>query len=271
MTSPPPEPRRIPNFLHLLFLLGITFVVLMLGEIVLVALHPHDISDAMQDQRLQLYVNIGTYIVALAIAAAVFPLLWDRSFSSGISLNPQQARPWLILAGLALGLVSQGASSILPMPKDAPIEKIFANPGIIWVVTVFGVLVAPVFEEILFRGFLLPAIAIVVDYMRLPRPQDPGEAMSILTAWRASSDFSRPALIVSSILTSLCFALIHAPQLAFAWTAVSLLVCVSLVFCYIRIHFQSVAASTLVHISYNLSIFVTLFISTDGYRHLDKL
>jgi membrane protease YdiL (CAAX protease family) len=95
--------------------------------------------------------------------------------------------------------------------------------------------------------------------------------MNALAAWRASSGFSRAALIVSSILTSLCFALIHAPQLAFAWTAVGLLVCVSLVLCYVRIRFQSVAASILTHISYNFSIFLTLFISTGGYRHLDKL
>jgi membrane protease YdiL (CAAX protease family) len=268
---PPPEPRRIPNLLHLFLLLGITIFALFLGEGVLAALHPHAISEALQNQRLQLYVNIGTYVVALAIAAVAFPLLWHKTFLSGISFNRRQAPPWLIVVGLVLGFLSQGASSILPMPRDAPIEKIFATPGIIWVVTVFGVIVAPIFEEIVFRGFLLPGLAIVIDYLRLPRPADPLEAMSVLTTWRASTSFSRGALIASSLITSLCFALIHAPQLAFAWTSVGLLVCVSLVLCWVRIRFQSVAASTVVHISYNLSIFVTLFVATGGYRHLEKM
>ena len=39
----------------------------------------------------------------------------------------------------------------------------------------------------------------------------------------------------------------------------------------VRVRTRSVACSTLVHASYNLSVFVTLFFATGGYRHLEKM
>jgi hypothetical protein len=39
----------------------------------------------------------------------------------------------------------------------------------------------------------------------------------------------------------------------------------------VRLRLRSVLASTLVHVSYNFTIFLTAFIATDGYRHLDKM
>ena len=150
-------------------------------------------------------------------------------------------------------------------------EQFFHNPATIWLLVAFGTLLAPLFEEILFRGFLLPAIAIAVDWLRLPRHPalDPSEALSHLDTWRASESFSVPALLVASILTSLFFALIHAPQLGYTWPAIALLAAVSLVLCYVRLRTRSVAASTFIHASYNFSVFITLFITTGGFRHLE--
>jgi hypothetical protein len=58
---------------------------------------------------------------------------------------------------------------------------------------------------------------------------------------------------------------------AYAWPVLILLFCVSLVLTYVRLRLRSVLASTLVHVSYNFTIFLTAFIATDGYRHLDKM
>src|SRR6202035_5674487 len=82
---------------------------------------------------------------------------------------------------------------------------------------------------------------------------------------------SRTAILGASIFTSILFALLHAEQLAHAWTAVFVLFCVSLALTAVRVRTRSVACSTLVHASYNLSVFVTLFIATSGYRHLEKI
>ncbi len=265
VSPPPPEPRRVPNLWHLLLFLALTFFMLLVAEVILAALHPHNVIATLEDQRLQLFANIACYFLAIGAATFIFPLLWHRSFATGLAWNGRRARWFLALLGLTLGYLSQAASSLLPIAKKLPIEKIFETPGIIWVLVIFGTLVAPAFEEIVFRGFLLPAIALAIDYLRLPK------SLEALMAWRSSDAFSRPALILSSLLTSLCFAGIHAPQLGFSAPAVLLLVCVSLILCVVRLRTGSVAASTLVHASYNFSVFLTLFIGTGGFRHMDKL
>jgi membrane protease YdiL (CAAX protease family) len=172
------------------------------------------------------------------------------------------------LFGLGVGVVSQAVESLLPVPKHAPIEELFRSPGMIWFLAGFGTLVAPIFEEILFRGFLLPGLAHAVDWMRVPRD---AEAMEI---WRAGGSgirgYSMGALVGASVGTSLLFALIHAPQIGYTWSAVGLLAGVSLVLCWVRVRYDSVAASTVCHACYNLSVFLTIFVGTGGFRHLDR-
>jgi membrane protease YdiL (CAAX protease family) len=263
--------KRIPNFLHLLLLLALTVLAFILCEGIVIAFHPHHILQVLADQRLQLFANVAVYAVAVALAAAIFPLLWHRSFAVGVSWNPRRATIALVPLGIALGIASQAVSSLLPIPKEMPIEDVFKTPGIIWILTLFGIVVAPMFEELVFRGFVLPAIAIAVDYFTLPRTHDREQDLATLHHWRDSDTFTTNALIFASVVTSLAFAAIHAPQLGYAWPAVALLWTVSMVLCYIRIRTQSLAASTLVHSCYNASVFLALFIATGGYRHMDKI
>ncbi len=258
--------QRIPNLLHLLLLLAVSFFALLFSEASILALHHgRPMLETLADARLQIFASVLTYLLTLAASFAVFPPLWHRSFLKGVRWNTAAIQPWFALGGLVLGFSAQGASTLLPNPRnDIPVEALFHNPALIWLLVAFGTLLAPLFEEIVFRGFLLPGIAIVVDYMALPREVD------ALLAWRNSDAFSTRAWTISALITSILFALIHAPQLGYTWPAVALLVAVSLILCLIRIRARSVAASTLVHAFYNLSVFVTLFVSTGGFRHLDR-
>ena len=266
-----PPTTRIPNLLHLLLLLALTALAFILCEGLLLAFHPHAIQQTLANQRLQLFANVGVYAVAVALAAAIFPLLWRRSFAAGISWNPSRATLAFIPLGIGLGLASQAISSLLPIPKEMPIEDVFKTPGIIWLLTLFGIVVAPAFEELVFRGFLLPALATAVDWFTLPRTADREADLSTLSRWRSSGTYTTNALVFSSVVTSLGFAAIHAPQLGYAWSAVALLWTISMVLCYVRIRAKSLAASTVVHACYNASVFIALFIATGGYRHMDKL
>ena len=81
---------------------------------------------------------------------------------------------------------------------------------------------------------------------------------------------SGASLIFASIFSSIPFALMHAGQLQHALGALGILYCVSLVLSFVRIRTRSVAASTMMHATYNLTVFVVLFIGTDGYRHMEK-
>ncbi|ADW68328.1 CPBP family intramembrane glutamic endopeptidase [Granulicella tundricola] len=261
--------RRLPHLGHTLLFLLLAVIAFVASEAVILALfgRTHTL-EALQNQRLQLAATTLTYLLTLLAARFIYPHIWSETFAQGIHWNLVKARaqaPKLIPLGLVLGFLLQAVESLITMPKSVPMEDYFKTPQMVWFLTFFGTLLAPAFEEILFRGLLLPALAIAIDYMKLPKTPDS------LETWRTSTSFSPVALIISSIITSLLFAAIHAPQLGYTWAAVALLACVSLLLCAIRLYTDSTAASTLVHAFYNLSVFITLFVSTGGYRHLDKV
>jgi len=263
---------RIPNLGHFLFFLFLTIFALGLSEVLILATaHGMPVEAALKDQRLQLFANVITYVIALCIAYFAMPVFWNRPFLVGLQWNANEVRWWFGLAGLVAGFAAQGVTVFIPHTKELPIEEIFHNPALIWSLALFGVIIGPLFEEIMFRGFLLPAIAIAVDWVRIPRGGDDATSLENLIAWRSSTEYSNVALILSSILTSALFALIHAPQLGYTVPALALLMCVSIGLCLVRIRTGSVASSAFVHGCYNLSIFLTLFVTTSGFRHLEKM
>ena len=269
-----PASERIPTLVHTLLFVALTFFCFLLAEgLVLTLFHSRSLLRNVQNQPLQLTANALAYILAIGSSVLVFPALWKRSFSAGVRWNGSSASPLWLLAGLTLGYLAQGVESRLTLPRHVPVDDLFRNRSTVWFLVVFGTLVAPVFEEILFRGFLLPALANLIDWLRLPRGRTAEERTASLVAlevWSGSRNNSRPAQIASSILTSVAFALIHAPQLGYTWAAVSLLAAVSLALCWIRLRTGSVAASTMVHSAYNFSVFLSLFIVTGGFQHLER-
>ena len=261
---------RIPNLGHFAFFLALTFFALF-ASAALVLAFSHGGMKALEDQRALTIVSLLTYLIALVVAYFAMPVFWHRPFLTGVSWNASGVKWWMGLGGLAMGFAAQVVTRYLPVPDNLPIDQLFRDTKAIWLLAFFAVVIAPLFEEMMFRGFLLPAIAIAVDWARLPRGPEPMAALENLIEWRSRSDYSRAALIVASVLTSVAFVSIHGPQLAYTLPAMSLLMVVSLVLCAVRIRTGSVAASTLVHSCYNLSVFVSLFVATGGFRHLDKV
>jgi hypothetical protein len=229
--------------------------------------HVHTEDAMRQRQGLGLAAQALSYIVSLTIAWIVFPRLWERSFGSGIQWNTlavQRWWYWLVGSGVVMSGIAQFALHFVATPKNSPLDQLLRTTHGAWLMTVFGVLLAPLTEEIAFRGFLLPALAIAYDWLAMERTP------AGLQKWQTSTLHSGPALIFATIFSSVPFALLHAGQLQHAWGALGILYGVSLVLSIVRIRTHSVAASTLVHACYNLTVFVVLFISTGGYRHLEK-
>jgi hypothetical protein len=63
----------------------------------------------------------------------------------------------------------------------------------------------------------------------------------------------------------------HGEQTSYSIGPFLLLVCVSLVLCWIRLAMRSLAACVLVHSTYNLLLFGFMFLGTGGFRHLDRM
>jgi membrane protease YdiL (CAAX protease family) len=268
----PPPPRRIPNFGHTVLFFTVAFIALLLTSVSLFAvtmglrlLGPETSEQLLREPRLLIPAMAIGYLIAGAIVWAVFTYLWERPFVRALQWNfAAVRRRWVLLlaGGVGLSLVVQFLSNFLPVPKTLPIDDFFRTSADVWLVALFGTFLAPVFEELAFRGFLLPSLASSWDWLRgsndrVSEDQDP--------------HWSLAALVVSCTLTSIGFALVHADQLAHAWAPLAVLFGVSLVLCGVRLWTHSLAASTLIHATYNGTIFTILFFATGGFRHLDKI
>ena len=222
-------------------------------------------EQLLREPRLLIPTMAVGYLIAGAIVWAVFTSLWQQSFLRALHWNfAAVRRRWvpLLAGGVVLSVAVQFLSNFLPIPKTLPIDDFFRTSTDVWMVALFGTFVAPVFEELAFRGFLLPSLASTWDWLQ-GRREDAG--VDFDPRWSVA------ALLVSCTLTSICFALVHADQLAHAWAPLAVLFGVSLVLCVVRLWTQSLAASTLIHATYNGTIFTILFFSTGGFRHLDKI
>jgi uncharacterized protein len=269
---PPPPPRRIPNFGHTVLFFTVAIIVLLLTSVSVFALAMgfHLLGTETPDQllrepRLLIPSMAAAYLIAGAIVWAIFTYLWQQTFLRGLHWNfGAVRRRWipLLAGGSVLSLTVQFLSNFLPVPKTLPIDDFFRNSADVWMVALFGTFVAPLFEELAFRGFLLPSLASAWDWLQ-GRREDAGVDQD--------PHWSVAALLVSCTITSIAFALVHADQLAHAWAPLAVLFAVSLVLCAVRLWTQSLAASTLIHATYNGTIFTILFFVTGGFRHLDKI
>src|SRR5271163_1264588 len=206
-TPPPDPPVRIPHLGHAALFLAIAGLFLLLTQLLLIGIaHPPTVtgkaSAGIFSPKLLVGSEALSYIATLTLSWFIFPLLWKRSFAEGIQANPDAARRnalRLIPIGLVLSFAVQAISSLATMPKDIPMDDFFRTTSDVWLVTAFGTLIAPLFEEVLFRGFLLPAFAIAYDWLSLPRTPAAHEQ------WRSNNKLTRPSLVFSAVLTSILF------------------------------------------------------------------
>ena len=259
--------RRTPHIGHLAILLGIVAAAALLcvGAMTL-ALRGH---PALKDNAVvQLLLEAAIYVVTLAASFKIFPLLWKRSFLNGIDFNALAARrhwPRLLAAGVLLCVLAQLPDRFIAQPKHPEIEHLMSTQSGAWAALLLGVFLAPLCEEILFRGFLLPSLATAYDWLSLDRTP------AGLQRWQTSTAHTVPAQVFAALLSSLAFAVLHAPQDRYAWGIIAVLFCVGLALAFVRLRTHSVAASTLVHMTYNGTLFAVMLILTHGFRHLDRL
>jgi len=194
------------------------------------------------DPRVIVPSQIAGYLVLVGYIYRLITTHYHMNFAEAIRWNwPEFRWPGYLFGGCALAIAIQGLSRFVPIPKQMPIDQMFRSYAAAWVMLFFGVAVAPLVEELFFRGLLFPALT------------------------------RKLGLVTGILLTSFLFAVLHASQLGKAWGPVLILFVVGLTLTIVRAWSKSVAASCVVHVGYNLTLFVLLYFSSNGFRNLDKL
>ncbi len=271
-----PRYPRIPHFGHVLVLLVLAIIgwvgaglVGYLG----IKLHLYGVTT-LQQATTDIHYTLGTmallYLFTFILAWMILPLFWNRSFLAGLQWNGDawfRYRGRLFAAACVCFVLAMIDEVVLPGPSNAPIDELFKTRTAAWLLFAFGVTVAPLCEEIIFRGFLLPAFSTAYDWTMEKIKGLPAPPLGPLDAPR----WSLPAMIFGSILTSIPFAAMHAEQTGYSLGPFVLLFCVSMVLCLVRLGTRSLACSIFVHASYNFLLFSLMLIFTGGFKHLDKM
>ncbi len=191
-------------------------------------------------------VLIGAQVAAYP-AVILFMVLMLRSRSEAGFWKtirwqwPGAAALSFFVSGTIVAVVVEYASHWLPIPKSLPVDKYFSDIGGAYLMAIFGITLAPLLEELFFRGLMYPVVR------------------------RATG------VAVGVVLTAVAFALIHGAQLGYAWAPLVSIFVVGVIFTVVRERTASVAASFLMHCGYNFTLFTMLWIGSDHFRHLDKV
>jgi membrane protease YdiL (CAAX protease family) len=250
-----PEDLRVSwSWPHLILFLFFGFASLMavqLGFVFFVSSNAH--LSATQVQKVfedspQLLVgsNVLWYALLFLFLYVTLALLRDVPFWNALGwrklpLDPATGKSnwWkYFFSGSGLALFVALASFNMKNTEHLPIQELFKNRTGALMLMGMAVLVAPLVEETVFRGYLYPLFA---------------KSLGML-----------PGILITGVL----FGLMHGSQLGWTWGLVLLLTFVGIVFTFARARTGTVAASFLLHLGYNSMIAVSSIIATKGFQHM---
>jgi membrane protease YdiL (CAAX protease family) len=153
---------------------------------------------------------------------------------SGLPRNPLI----FFASGCGLSLFVAVSTYRMKTPENIPMEELFKYRQTALLFMAMAVLVAPLVEETLFRGYLYPLFA--------------------------RSFGIGPGIVVTGVL----FGLMHGAQLGWTWGLVTVLIIVGIVFTIVRARTGTVFASYLMHLGYNSLISFFAIWGTHGFTKL---
>lgn len=144
----------------------------------------------------------------------------------------------LVFAGFALAEAVALAESFFPPKHPLPLQTMLEDPRAALLFLLTAMLLAPVVEETIFRGYLYPVVA---------------------RGWGVGAGI---------VITGAVFGLLHAGQLWGGWWQIGLLVIVGVIFTAARAATRTVVASYILHASYNSLPVIADLLSSPRIRHI---
>jgi membrane protease YdiL (CAAX protease family) len=175
------------------------------------------------------FIGYGAVFIALRV---LFARHGQPLFES-LAWVPQPFRPLhLAVLGLILAFVVVLLGNVLRIPNvETPFDKLLNDVWSRIAISLFGITLGPVIEELLFRGFLQPVLV---------------DSFGVL-----------PGILATSIV----FGGMHLMQNANLWQSGVLITLVGFVLGVVRHVSGSTRASAITHVSYNALPFIALLIS----------
>jgi hypothetical protein len=239
-----PEPEPLLGLPEVFFAFLTTVLAVLFCGAVFIAIAHHvpslsrlHAAKLAEDPRVLVPAQLAAYLLVFGALWRLFRRHYRIGFFRALSWHWPVRWPIFMVAGALLAFAVQLLAHFMPAPPELPIDNMLRTPADAWLMSVFGVLIAPFAEEVLFRGLLFPALA------------------------------RRAGALFSLLATSVLFGAMHAQQLAGAWAQIACLVGVGAVLTLVRWRFRSLASSTLVHVGYNGALFAALFVQTRGFTH----
>ncbi len=195
--------------------------------------------------QIQVLLNVVWFAAVLLFLYITLGVLRDMPFWRTLGWkkldagpSARKTSPWVFFfAGSGLALFVAFSSTQIHTTNKVPMEDLFKTQESALLLMAMAVLVAPLVEETVFRGYLYPLVA---------------RSFGIL-----------PGILVTGIL----FGMMHGAQLGWTPGFVILLSFVGLVFTLARARTGTVLASYLLHLGYNSMIAVSTLIDTRGFTH----
>jgi uncharacterized protein len=229
----PPLPPRDPfwGYFDLLIFLGAAPVALLMGAFVVKGIFAAlrykptvTVIELLPEQLLG-------YVFMYAALAALFRTGYSRPFWQSLGWRPMRLPFTLIVvAGMVTGILVALGAGLFHMKDEAnPMTDLMKGRYALILMAIFGVTVAPVAEELAFRGFLQPLLV---------RSKGP---------------------VFGVLLTAIPFGLLHFQEYGNSWAHVAMICLAGAAFGAMRQITGSTKAAALMHASYNALFFIAAF------------
>jgi hypothetical protein len=235
----PPEKTPFWGYNDLLLFIGLAPVCLILGytlvKIPLRILHIHpavQVEEAIPEQLLG-------YLLLFGALGLIVRQGYDRPFWESLGwTNLRLPLGVIVCFGVLTGVIVVVASTLIRLPDKAnPMTEMMNTRTAILLMTIFGTTVAPLCEELAFRGFLQPLLARSVG--------------------------AAPAILLAAIP----FGLLHYPEYGDSWRHALIISAAGVAFGAMRHFTGSTKAAVLMHASYNAFFFLVMFADVKDLPH----
>lgn len=246
--TPPPEPDRPERpvrpgeafwgYQDLVILAGLALPSFILGVLITRAL------GLINPGNTEVPEAAGVLVAQFLAYGFWFGCLWAllriryrRSFWTSLGwLLPEKPLWYYAALGPVLAIAVGLLGGLLGKPDtEMPMLEMLKDPVALMLVGAFAITLGPLAEELIFRGFVLPLLA-----------RSLGAAVGVS-------------------LTAAFFALLHGEQYGWSWQHLIIIAAVGATFGVVRLRTGSTAAATVMHATYNLTLFAAILSNMEEF------